>query len=142
MTPRDLPRDVGLPRRPAVVGETCRRRDRVTALPVRRLIADKQARHVEQARLGKTSLRVTARRGRRANGKRTDSAPIDGRHYTLEVIQQPQRARACGFGDKVGCCGEAELILGPASIVTTAHHPAMGTHILWPARRPNVSGMW
>lgn len=28
--------------------------------------------------------------------------PAYGRHYTLEVIQQPQRARACGFGDKVG----------------------------------------
>jgi len=24
-------------------------------------------------------------------------------NYRLEVVQQPKRARMCGFGDKVGC---------------------------------------
>jgi hypothetical protein len=26
---------------------------------------------------------------------------IDRRHYSLEVLQHPLRARMCGFGDKV-----------------------------------------
>lgn len=26
---------------------------------------------------------------------------IQSRHYALEVVQHPQRARMCGFGDKV-----------------------------------------
>ncbi len=29
-------------------------------------------------------------------------ATADGRTYQLEIVQQPVRARACGFGDKVG----------------------------------------
>lgn len=32
----------------------------------------------------------------------------DGRHYSLEVVQQPIRARMCGFGDKV-----SRAALGP-----------------------------
>jgi hypothetical protein len=35
------------------------------------------------------------------------------RVYVLDVIQQPQRARACGFGDKVSKSEtELELVVG------------------------------
>lgn len=49
-----------------------------------------------------------------------------GRRYTLQVVQQPQRARMCGFGDKVrtALVGIAELQADSARIAVQLllHH--------------------
>lgn len=61
-------------------------------------------------------------------------APVEteheGRLWSLQVVQQPIRARMCGFGDKVGnnsvpakACG-VDLSLGPTTDHPAAMHPA------------------
>lgn len=54
------------------------------------------------------------------------------RVYHLDVIQQPQRARACGFGDKVSRARGAtrnhmlRLYLGPETSIAAPYHSPLG----------------
>jgi hypothetical protein len=51
------------------------------------------------------------------------------RTYSLEIIQQPQRARACGFGDKVSHVFvnmDYAKQAGPTTIISTADTSSMG----------------
>lgn len=67
------------------------------------MIQKTSARHISSALTDPARTQQTQRQGHqqpRLDGPHAWGEWVDGRHYSLEVIQNPIRARMCGFGDK------------------------------------------